>query len=259
MNSQPSAEERQNPPKKYRETGIFCNRPTGHLCLDTDTATHQADNIMSNTSILIVDDQSIILDGLEALIIQNDDFVVCGRARNGVEAVRLAKELKPDVILMDISMPEMDGIEATRQVRKSVKGSKVLVLTMYNNAEFVRELMDAGASGYVLKNTGREELREAITTVAAGQRYLAKPVQATLDASYNSSPTRPAGEYHSLTKREKEIVKLILAEKTTNQIAEELFLSPGTVETHRKNIFHKLDIRNTAGIVKYAMERGWEL
>ncbi len=222
--------------------------------------TPETDNAMPVTRILLVDDQSIILDGLEALISQNDDFLVCGRASNGREAVEKAIALRPDVVLMDISMPEMDGIEATRAVKKGVKGAQVLVLTMYNNPEFVRELMDAGASGYVLKNTGRVELREAIVAVAAGQRYLAKPVQQMLDESQRSTPERKEGDgYHALTKREKQIVKLIMNGKTTQEIADALFLSVTTIETHRKNIFHKLAIRNTAGIVKYAMERGWEL
>ena len=208
--------------------------------------------------ILLVDDQSIILDGLEALIAQNDDFVVCGRASNGLEAIEKVKALGPDVVLMDINMPEMDGIEATKKVKKLPKSPQVLVLSMYNNVDFVREMMDAGASGYVLKNTGRIELREAILTVAAGHRYLAKPVQDTLDASYVLAAEKAeVGCYHSLTKREKEIVKLIVGEKSSQQIADLLFLSPQTVETHRKNILHKLNIHTTAGIVRYAMERGW--
>lgn len=214
---------------------------------------------MSITRILIVDDQSIILDGLEALISQNDDFVVCGRASNGREALEKARELKPDVVLMDISMPEMDGIEATNAVKKALKETHVLVLSMYNNPEFVYELMDAGASGYVLKNTGRHELREAIITVAAGQRYLARPVQEMLDQRRRERPERDVQDgYHALTKREKQIIRLIVAQKSTQEIADMLFLSPATVETHRKNICHKLDTHTTAGIVRYAMERGWE-
>jgi len=213
---------------------------------------------MAAIRILLVDDQSIILDGLEALIAQNDDFIVCGRANNGLEAIAKVKALAPDVVLMDINMPEMDGIEATKKVKKLTKSPQVLVLSMYNNVDFVREMMDAGASGYVLKNTGRVELREAILTVAAGHRYLAKPVQDTLDASYTVAAEKAeVGSYHSLTKREKEIVKLIVGEKSSQQIAEVLFLSVQTVETHRKNIFHKLNIHTTAGIVRYAMERGW--
>lgn len=208
--------------------------------------------------ILIVDDQRIILDGLEALISQNDDFVVCGRAWNGREALEKAKELRPDVLLMDISMPEMDGIEATKAVKRGLPEIQVLILSMYNNPQFVRELLDAGASGYVLKNTGRQELREAILAVAEGKRYLAAPVQDQLDQ--HKRPDRGLDDgYQALTKREKQIIRLIVAQKTTQQIADMLFLSPATVETHRKNICHKLDTHTTAGLVRYAMERGWEV
>jgi two-component system, NarL family, response regulator NreC len=165
--------------------------------------TPDPEHTMPAIRILLVDDQSIILDGLEALIAQNDDFVVCGRANNGREALEKTKELKPDVVLMDINMPEMDGIEATKQIKRSADSPEILVLSMYNNVEFVREMLDAGASGYVLKNTGRVELREAILAVASKQRYLAKPVQDILDASYAVSAARPEGEgYSSLTKRE---------------------------------------------------------
>lgn len=210
--------------------------------------------------VLIVDDQSIIRDGLEAILTTDPEITVCGHACNGLEALKLCKEHAPDVVLMDISMPEMDGIEATKAIRKRWKKTQVLVLSMYNNHEFVNELMDAGASGYVLKNTGRLELKEAITAVANGHRYLAKPVQATLEESQQAMLGSNGGErYHSLTKREKEIVKLIVKERTTVEIADVLSLSTGTIETHRKNIFHKLDVRNAAGLVKYAMERGWEL
>jgi two-component system response regulator NreC len=211
---------------------------------------------MSRVRILLADDQSIILDGLEALIAQTPEFVVCGRAGNGREAVDQARALRPDVVLMDVSMPELDGIEATRQVKKMLPRTQVLVLTMYNSADLVHELMEAGASGYLLKNTGRKELHEAITAVAAGRRYMAASVQEVLDAE-----SRRAGEGRpretTLTKREKEVVMLIAAGRTTQEIADKLFLSPATIETHRKNIFHKLDCRNYAALVKYALERGW--
>jgi two-component system response regulator NreC len=211
--------------------------------------------------ILLVDDQNIMLDGLQSLLERDSDFQVVGRANNGVQALAQTESLKPDIVLMDISMPEMDGIEATKAIKETrkTKDVKVLVLSMYALKDFVNELLEAGASGYVLKNTSREELREALLTVASGHRYLAKPVVEVLEQPNRFKPRVEGDAYHALTRREKEIIKLVVAERSNQEIADELHLSPATVETHRKNIFHKLDIRSAAGLVKYAMERGWEL
>ncbi|HQV40216.1 MAG: response regulator transcription factor [Flavobacteriales bacterium] len=208
-------------------------------------------------TLLLADDQSIILDGLEALLQHDPDVHVVGRASNGLEAVERAKELQPDVVLMDISMPKMDGIEATRELMKCCTSTRVLMLTMYGNKEFVNEMLEAGASGFLLKNVGKEELRTALRTVAAGQQYIAKEVQRMLEGSDNFKDRRGEQVYVSLTKREKEVVMLVCKEYTTQEIATALFLSPQTIDTHRKNILHKLDLRNVAGLVKYAMERGW--
>ncbi|MFZ1689247.1 MAG: response regulator transcription factor [Flavobacteriales bacterium] len=213
---------------------------------------------MDPINILLVDDHHLVLDGMRALLSQEPNFNVVGEARNGREAVEKATALRPRIVIMDISMPEMDGIEATKLIRKNkdLKETFVMVLSMYNNREFIDELMEAGASGYLLKNTGRAELHEAINTVNAGQRYLCKPVQETMDAPY-SNPRAEGQGFVSLTKREKEIIRLIAAGKSTSEIADLLHLSPATVETHRKNILHKLDMHSTAGLVRYAMERGW--
>jgi len=212
---------------------------------------------METISILLVDDQSIILDGLESLLEHHPHIHVVGRAANGIEAVAKSNELHPNVVLMDISMPEMDGIEATRALLKGCENSKVLILSMYNNKEFVNELLEAGASGYVLKNVGKDELMVAIQTVADGYRYLAKDVEHMLEqADRHKDRTRDTG-YVSLSKREKEVLLLVSGGLSNPEIAEDLFISIQTVETHRKNIMHKLDIHNTAGMVKYAMERGW--
>jgi DNA-binding NarL/FixJ family response regulator len=208
-------------------------------------------------TLLLADDQSIILDGLEALLAQDDEVQVVGHASTGKEAVERTKELNPDVVLMDINMPEMDGIEATREVLKHCKDTRVLVLSMYGHSDLVHEVMEAGASGYVLKNVGKDELRQALRTIAAGQRYVAKGIQALLDKSVQERQERGETSYSVLTKREKEVVKLICRECTTPEIAAQLFLSTQTVDTHRKNIMHKLGVKNTAGLVKYAMERGW--
>lgn len=214
---------------------------------------------MAQMRILLVDDQSIILDGLEALLEQMPGFIVCGRAGNGAEAVKQAKALRPDVVLMDISMPRMDGVEATKLVKKALPRCQVLALTMYNTSDVARDLMDAGASGYLLKNTNRKELAEAIATVAAGGRYFAAPVQSRVEELRATTDKGPKEGSGHLTRREKDVVRLIVSGRTTQEIAELLFLSPATVETHRKNIFHKLACHNSTALVKYALERGWHL
>jgi len=208
-------------------------------------------------TLLLADDQSIILDGLEALLQHDEDVRIVGRASNGLEAVERAKELRPDVVLMDISMPKMDGIEAMRELMKCCTSTRVLMLTMYGNKEFVHEILEAGASGFLLKNVGKEELRTALRTVAAGQQYIAEEVQRMLDEDDHFKDRDGEKAYVSLSKREKEVVMLICKEYTTQEIATALFLSSQTIDTHRKNILHKLDLRNVAGLVKYAMERGW--
>ncbi len=208
-------------------------------------------------TLLLADDQSIILDGLEALLQHDEDVRIVGRASNGLEAVERAKELRPDMVLMDISMPKMDGIEAMRELMKCCTSTRVLMLTMYGNKEFVHEILEAGASGFLLKNVGKEELRTALRTVAAGQQYIAEEVQRMLDEDDHFKDRDGEKAYVSLSKREKEVVMLICKEYTTQEIATALFLSSQTIDTHRKNILHKLDLRNVAGLVKYAMERGW--
>ncbi|HRF82317.1 MAG TPA: response regulator transcription factor [Flavobacteriales bacterium] len=208
-------------------------------------------------SLLLVDDQSIFLDGIESLLERLPEVRVVGKAHNGQDAVRLSAELQPDVVLMDINMPHMDGIEANKRIRKASPATRVIVLSMYGHREFVLELLDSGVGGYLLKTTGKNELAEAILTVARGGQYIAKELRDL--AATRDKHTDRDGElnYGALTKREVEVVKLIMQERTTQEIADQLFLSSATVETHRRNIMHKLDVRNTAGLVKYAMERGW--
>ena len=208
-------------------------------------------------TLLLADDQSIILDGLEALLEHDDEVEVVGRASNGREAVERSKELMPDVVLMDISMPEMDGIEATKALLACCKDTRVLVLSMYDHKDLVHEIMQAGASGYVLKNVGKDELCRALRVVAAGQRYLNREIQELLDKDIHRKERMGEVGYQALTKREKEVVKLICMDCTTQEIATALFLSPQTIDTHRKNILHKLGLRNSAGLVRYAKERGW--
>ena len=210
---------------------------------------------MEPIRLLLVDDQDIILDGLKALLDTDERFSIVGLAGDGREALAQAQALLPDVIVLDINMPVMDGIEAARELRAWRADQKILMLSMYGNQDFVNELLDAGVSGYMLKNAGRKELCEAIVTVASGLRYLAREVQEVLDSP--PARERKAGESTVPTKREKEIIRMIVGERSTQQIAAQLGLSPATVETHRKNILGKLGFHNSTGLVRYALERGW--
>lgn len=208
-------------------------------------------------TLLLVDDQTIFLDGIESLLERMPEVTIVGKAHNGKDALQLATDLKPDLVLMDINMPHMDGIEASKRIRKVSPETRVVVLSMYGHKEFVLELLDGGVGGYLLKSTGKNELIQALLTVAEGGQYIAQELRDL--ASKVDRHTDRNGEltYGVLTKREVQVVKLILKERTTQEIADTLFLSVATVETHRRNIFHKLDCRNIAGLVKYAMERGW--
>ena len=212
---------------------------------------------MNTSTLLLVDDQSMMLDGIESLLATMDEVKVLGRCTNGKDAVAQAELLRPDLVLMDVNMPGMDGIEATKRLLKVSPDSKVLILSMYGHKEFVLEVMEAGACGYLLKNAGKLELMEALHIVATGGKYVARELAAVIANGDRFKDRRGETRYGVLSKREVDIVRLILQERTSQEIAETLFLSSETVETHRRNIMHKLDVRNTAGLVKYAMERGW--
>lgn len=208
-------------------------------------------------TVLLVDDQSIFLDGIESLLERWANVDVIGKAYNGSSALELVKAHKPDLVLMDINMPHMDGIEATKRIRKASPDTRVIVLSMYGHREFVLELLDSGVGGYLLKTTSKEELMEAIRTVTDGKQYIAQELRALAAQPDRKADREGELKYGPLTSREVQVVKLILQERTTQEIAAALFLSVPTIETHRRNIFHKLDCRNIAGLVKYAMERGW--
>lgn len=211
---------------------------------------------MEPITLLLVDDQEIILDGLSALLGNDERFSIVGRASNGREALALAKELQPDVIILDINMPVMDGAETARALRAWRHDQRILMLSMYGSQDVVLELLDAGVSGYILKNAGRVELCEAIVTVGSGLRYFGRQVREVMDAP-RTHGRGPGREPVTPTKREKEIIRMIVGERSTQQIAQALGLSIATVETHRKNILNKLGLHNATGLVRYALERGW--
>ncbi|WP_224995732.1 response regulator transcription factor [Cesiribacter sp. SM1] len=207
-------------------------------------------------NIMIADDHRMIIDGLTSMLATEAGVKVTGEASSGKELLEKMEQTPVDIVLMDINMPELDGIEATRKVKAKYPAVRILVLSMYNNPEFIRSLLEAGASGYILKNTGKDELMEAIRQVYAGQNYYGKEVTKVMMESLRGSSSN---NNFSLTNREKEVLKLIVEECTTSEIAERLFISTHTVETHRKNLLSKLNLKNTAGLVKYAIEKGYYL
>ena len=204
--------------------------------------------------ILLADDHKMIIDGLQSMLASVEEIEVVGEAFTGTEVLKKVKQNQVDIILMDINMPELDGILTTQKVKKEYPETKVLILTMYNKPEFIRNLLEAGASGYILKNTGREELLEAIKQISNGQNYFGREVTKTVMESLRGTPRNTT---FNLTKREKEVLRLIVQECTTSEIADQLFISTHTVETHRKNLLSKLNVKNTAGLVKYALDNGY--
>ncbi len=207
-------------------------------------------------SIIIADDHQMFIDGVKSLLATEEDMVVTGEALNGNEVLALLEKAPADIILLDVNMPEMDGIEATRLIRRKYPEVKILMLTMYNKAEFIFGLMNAGASGYILKNTGRTELIAAIKSVHAGKTFYSSDVTETILQNFSKKPGEQQVEAAHLTEREKDVLKLIAREYNTAEIAAELFISPNTVETHCKNLMSKIHAKNIAGLVKFAVQTG---
>lgn len=207
--------------------------------------------------LLIADDHQIFLDGLKSLLNGEEGISVIGEARNGRQVLTLLKTMSPHIILMDINMPEMNGLEATKQVVKEHPEAKVIMLTMHERADYITQMIEAGASGYLLKNSSRTDLMNGIRTVAEGGTYYSQEVtQAVMDSLRKGAKQKSRQEAASLTPREIQVLRLIAKENTTSEIAEALFISPHTVESHRKNLLSKLGKKNTAGLAAEAVRLG---
>lgn len=205
--------------------------------------------------ILIADDHGVLRAGLRALLNTESDLEVVGEASGGYQALVLAARLRPDVLLMDISMPDLDGLEVTRQLAKQQPQVRVLLLTIHEDAAILREALRAGAAGYIVKRAVESELINAIRSTAAGDMYVHPTLARTLleDIARPSTGDRATAD---LTSREAEVLQAIAQGYTNRQIAERLHLSVRTVETHRANLRSKLDIRSRAGLVRYAADHG---
>ena len=209
--------------------------------------------------LLIADDQKMIRQGLRAMLEREDDMEVIAEAKNGREALKLAKKHLPDVLIMDVMMPDMNGIDSAHQVIKAIPGAKVLALSMYVDKWFVVGMLRAGASGYLLKASAFEELKYAIHTVKSGQCYLSPEITGVVIKDYAEIAQAPSiSEVVSdtLTSRERQVLQLISEGKTTLVIAETLNVSVKTIETYRRNIMQKVDLHSIAGLTKYAIRAG---
>lgn len=207
--------------------------------------------------ILIADDHTIFRTGLQMLLSSSMDFEVIGEADNGVQAVQLASELNPDIVLIDIGMPELNGIEATRQIKTRHPDINVLILTMHRSDEYFFNALDAGASGYVLKGAETSELINALRAVARNEVFLYPSVARRLVEKYfEKSPGEPTG-LSKLTPREQEILQLLADGYSNQEIAEKLVISPSTVHTHRTNLMEKLNLSKRFELVRYARKHGF--
>ncbi len=209
------------------------------------------------TRIILADDHKIMREGLRALLEKQQDFEVTAEAENGLDAVQLAKKLRPHIVIMDIGMPGLNGIEATRQITADVPSTKVIALSMHSDKRFVIEMLKAGVSAYLLKDSASEELVSAIRTVLADKPYLSPQITGVVLKDYLStlSRTEPSA-FTLLTPREREVLQLIAEGRTTKQIATALFVSVKTVDTHRQQLMEKLNLRSVAELTKYAIREG---
>jgi len=209
------------------------------------------------TTILLVDDHPIFREGLRALIEKNENTVVIGEAGNGAEAVRLAEELQPDLVIMDLTMPLMNGIDATREITRKHPGTKVLALSMESDRYFVVESLKAGATGYLLKDTAFAELADAITAISVGETYLPRKVATLLVRDFlQCIPEDMTLAYQNLTQREREILQLVADGMSIKEIAYQLDISYKTVENQRQAVMQKLQLFSIAELTKFAVRHG---
>lgn len=213
---------------------------------------------MEKIRILIVDDHPMIRHGIKSLLSDEESISLIDEASDGQQAIDKLGRASFDLIIMDIKMPEMNGIEATEHIHKNFPDTRILAISMYDEQRYIVKMLQAGAQGYILKNTGKQELLNAIDTVMKGESYFSQEVSSIMMSQFMSRKGTGLGDIAKpevpLTKRETEIIRLISEELTNSEIADKLGISPRTVDTHRRNLLQKLDVKNTAGLVKYALQ-----
>lgn len=206
--------------------------------------------------IILADDHAVLRHGLSRSIEQENDINVIGQSKDGQTTIELVRELSPDVVVMDIGMPDLNGMEATRIITKDYPQVKVVGLSMHSSDKYVREMFRAGASGYLLKNCPFEELVEAIRTVVENKTYISPSIGEMVVKEYAGKPDSEKSVFSLLSHREREVLQLFAEGKTTKQIGLSLHISPKTVEAHRLRIMNKVGIDNTAQLTKYAIQEG---
>lgn len=210
---------------------------------------------MTNVKIALADDHKIVRDGIKTMLESQPGIDVVAEASNGIEILEKLEDTPVDLVIMDISMPEKDGIQATKDLKEAHPNVKVLALSMSNDDLHIRQMIQAGVSGYIMKSAGRKDLKDAIETIMSGEHYFSDEATQSImmDLVKGKGKSTTMDAVH-ITDRELEILELIVQEYTNQEIAEKLFISPRTVDAHRRNLLQKTGARNTAGLVKYAFQ-----
>jgi len=210
---------------------------------------------MEKIRVFLVDDHTVVRQGLRRILESDDEIEIVGEAGDGRTAIDLVQKLRPHVVVMDVAMPELNGIEATRQIIKRVEGAKILVLSMHGDDVYVRQALKAGARGYLLKDSEDLDLIKAVKAIRAGGSFFSPPVSKVVLSGYLGDKVDGDAEdsVARLTDREREVLQLIAEGKTNKEVAHALSVSVNTVETHRKHIMEKLDLHNTAELVRFAI------
>ena len=218
------------------------------------------ERVKHKKTVLIVDDHPLFREGLKAIIERDSKFEVVGEAGRGREGLRMAKKLKPDLVLADISLPDQSGIQLTREIRSLLPDTRVMIVSMHSKLDYIAEAFQAGATGYVVKESASERLMNGLENVSKGQYFLDSSVSHEVVKKLMESPEKEAkitdGAYGTLTPREQEVMRLLAEGFSTKEAAEKLFISPKTIENHRNNIMHKLDLHSTVELIRYAAKLG---